>query len=287
MASVVITSAKNDIFCSTQTTPCGSFIYITYKLYQGGSLYSTFNTTAPSYSFNDVPLGFNYYVVIEIYNAGPTLCDSATSNTVTLTSYCIPSGANDLSFGKLKEFYDLYSYDVKLSGTNDPSTSGSIFGNSDLPNSGSPSKLRPNAVSELRNRCGGAVVWLDVKDYILNRIVSSNSMTLTTEVRDDSTNSVWGSQANSTSGCVVVYTSTSFIRSDLDYEFSATVTRSGSIVGSLYVEIVRLDNETSVHINSWTVNTSTSYTGTINGTLIANVSYYFLASFRESTCDPV
>jgi hypothetical protein len=44
---------------------------------------------------------------------------------------------------------------VLLSGTSNPSSGDNIFGKSALPASGSPSKTRPNAVSELRNSCGG------------------------------------------------------------------------------------------------------------------------------------
>lgn len=287
MASVVITALTNDILCSTQVTPCSSFIFITYKLYQGGSLYSTFSTTAPSYTFNDVPLGFNYYVIIDIYEAGPTLCQSATSNTVTLTSYCIPSNATNIGFNQLRAFYDLNSYNVALSGPNNPSTSGTIFGNSDLPSSGSPSKTRPNAVSELRNRCGGTVVWTNVKDYLVFRIVSNNSYNVVSEVRDNSSNSLWVTKSGSTTGCNIIYTNDAYSRTDNDYKFTTTITRTGTIIGSLYLEIVRLDTETSVHIDSWTINTSTTFSGTITGTLDTNISYLFLSSFRESTCDAV
>lgn len=174
MAAISITSSTNNVICTvTSTSPCGAIIYITYKLYQNGSLYTSQNINGTSHTFTSVPVGYNYYVIIDIYTAGPTFCTSATSNTISITNYCIPIGATNMSMSKLGGFYGLTITNVLLSGTNNPSTSGTIFGNSDLPTSGSPSKLRPNAISELRNRCGGAFTW----DFWTFELAFSNTST--------------------------------------------------------------------------------------------------------------
>lgn len=160
MPAVSITSYTNDITATvTSTSPCSGIVFITYKLYQNGSLYLTSSVNNTTLTFNDVPVGFDYYVIIDIYTTGPTFCDTATSNTVTITSFCIPTGATDISMLKLANFYNLTVSNVLLSGPNNPSTTGSVFGNSDLPNTGSPSKTRPNSMSELRGRCGGIHSW--------------------------------------------------------------------------------------------------------------------------------
>lgn len=160
MPAVSITAYTNDITATvTSTSPCSGIVFITYKLYQNGSLYLTSSVNNTTLTFNDVPVGFDYYVIIDIYTSGPTFCDTATSNTVTITSFCIPTGATFMSMNKLARFYNITVSNVLLSGPNNPSTSGSIFGNSDLPNTGSPSKTRANAISELRGRCGGIHSW--------------------------------------------------------------------------------------------------------------------------------
>jgi hypothetical protein len=288
MASVVIAGIKNDIQCVTQTTPCSSFIFITYKLYQGLSLYTSFSTTAPSYTFNDVPVGFDYYVQIEIYTAGPTLCDSATSNTITLTSYCIPSNATNISFNKLREFYDLNSFDVLLSGPNNPSSGNSIFGKSSLPNTGTPSKTRPNAVSELRSYCNGVIPWESSVNELGINLVSSNSMTLSAEVRDNSSNTLWSSNSSTTSGCQQIIPYVYFNITDTDSKFTATITRTGSIVGNMNLIILRLDGTpTVVRNSSYSVNTSNSYSQTVTDTLNISYPHRYIAVFRESSCDPI
>lgn len=289
MASVTITALKNDIRCITQTTPCSSYIFITYKLYQGLSLYTTFSTTAPSYTFNDVPVGFDYYVQIEVYNAGPTLCDSATSNTVTLTSYCIPSNATDVTFNKLKDFYDLNSFDVLLSGPNNPSTAGSIFGNSGLPTTGTVSKTRPNAVSELRGACGGVIPWESNIHEIAVAVVTSDSTTVTAEVRDNSSNVLWESLGISgVTSCNLSQQKVNFNMTDTDSKYTVTITKSGSIIGTLYMAIIRSDpSGTAIYSNTFSVNTSNSYSQTTVNTLNLSYPHRFIASFQQSTCDPI
>lgn len=158
MPAVSITASLNDITATvTSTSPCSGIVFISYKLYQNGSLYLTSNVNNTTLTFNDVPLGFDYYVIIDIYTSGPTYCDTATSNTVTIFSYCIPSGQTNIRFSKLASFYELNTSNLVLSGTNNPSSGANIFGRSALPNTGSPSKTRPNSISELRNTCGGIV----------------------------------------------------------------------------------------------------------------------------------
>lgn len=172
MPAVSITAYTNDITATvTSTSPCSGIVFITYKLYQNGTLYLTSSVNNTTLTFNDVPVGFDYYVIIDIYTTGPTFCDTATSNTVTITSFCIPTGATNMNMEKLARFYNLTVSNVLLSGPNDPSTTGSIFGNSDLPNTGSTSKTRPNSISELRGRCGGIQTW----DYWAYSLESSGN----------------------------------------------------------------------------------------------------------------
>lgn len=160
MASVSISNSYNNIEVTLDQSGCSGVVYSSYKLYQNGSLYTTFNTTAVYHTFQNVPPGYNYYVIVEIYVAGPTLCQSPTSNTVTVSAYCIPAGQTNMKFSDLAAFYGLNSFDIKLSGVSNPSSGDTIFGKSALPSTGNPSKTTPNAVSELRNTCGGAIdVW--------------------------------------------------------------------------------------------------------------------------------
>lgn len=160
MPAISITAYTNDITATvTSTSPCSGIVFISYKLYQNGSLYLTSNVNNTTLAFNDVPVGFDYYVIIDIYTSGPTYCDTATSNTVTITSYCLPSGATNISMKKLARFYNLSVTNIQLSGTSNPSSSGTIIGNSDLPSSGDPSKARPNSLGELRSRCAGIHTW--------------------------------------------------------------------------------------------------------------------------------
>jgi hypothetical protein len=156
MASVSIVNSFDSIQITVDFTGCSGVLFVTHKLYQNSSLYTSFSTTGPNHTFVNVPVGFDYYVISDIYVTGPTLCESPTSNTVTITSYCIPAGQTNIKLSLLADFYSLPSFDILLSGPNNPSSGNSIFGKSALPSSGSPSKTRPNSISELRNTCGGA-----------------------------------------------------------------------------------------------------------------------------------
>lgn len=174
MPAVSITASTNNISVTvSSTSPCGSYVFITYKLYQNGSLYTSTNINGTTHIFNNVPVGFNYYVIIDLYTSGPTYCDTATSNTVTIINYCIGPSATNISMSKLGVFYGLTITNVLLSGPNDPSSSGSIIGNSDLPSTGSPSKTRSNGISELRGRCGGSFSF----DFWTFKLASSNTDT--------------------------------------------------------------------------------------------------------------
>jgi hypothetical protein len=196
MPAVSITAYTNDITATvTSTSPCSGIVFITYKLYQNGSLYTTSNVNNTTLTFNDVPVGFDYYVIIDIYTTGPTFCDTATSNTVTITSFCIPTGATNMSMEKLARFYNITVSNVLLSGPNDPSTTGSIFGNSDLPNTGSPSKTRPNSISELRGRCGGIHSW----SFWIFKLGFSNTSTTACQIGPSSTTSYYTNNETLTS----------------------------------------------------------------------------------------
>ncbi len=155
MASISIVASSNNIVCTWETSGCSGVVYTALNLYKDSVFYTSFNTTGINHTFTDVPVGSNYYVIANIYTTGPTLCSSPTSNTVSVVSYCIPTGQTNIRFSDLATFYDLNLFDIKLSGTNNPSSGSNIFGRSTLPNTGNPSKTTPNAVSELRNTCGG------------------------------------------------------------------------------------------------------------------------------------
>lgn len=115
--------------------------------------------TSGSHTFFTVPSGQYQVQITSEYEDSETWihCHTSLSDNFTVTPlyYCIPSDATDISFSKLATFYSLSSTNISLSGPDDPSSGETIFAKSDLPLTGSPSKSRPNAVSELRGDCGG------------------------------------------------------------------------------------------------------------------------------------
>jgi surface protein len=146
----------------------------TYWLYKDGILYLTTGPTLNVGEFwNDLPPG-NYYVLIlveyfdNIFSNQYQFCQIYDTrnefSNITITAppnFCIPSDATNISFSRLARFYNLPLSTILLSGPNNPSVSGSIFGNSVLPLTGTISKTTPNAVSELRGSCGGVMDWND------------------------------------------------------------------------------------------------------------------------------
>lgn len=155
MASVSIVSSSNNIQADFTTTGCINVTFYSFKLYRSGNLISTFNTTGTSHTFIGVEVGFTYYVIAEVYVNVTELCQTATSDNISISSFCIPSNKTDIKFSDLAVFYGLTGLDVKLSGIINPSIGENIFAKSALPISGAISKTTPNAISELRGTCGG------------------------------------------------------------------------------------------------------------------------------------
>lgn len=133
----------------------GETIETFYRLWKDDVLYDSSTISSFSKSWTNVPTG-NYYLEVNIIVDGSP-CDSGSSVTVHSGNYCIPSNQTNIRFSELADFYDLPPTDIKLSGANNPSTGNNIFGKSALPASGTISRLTPNAVSELRGSCGGAI----------------------------------------------------------------------------------------------------------------------------------
>lgn len=140
---------------------CSSGVsYYDGVLYRDGLVYETFNTTSTTRDFLNVGNGSFLLEIYATYNGNP--CDVGESNilTIFLGNYCIPSSQTNLKFSDLRTFYgqnNIASTNIRLSGISNPAEVGTIFGESDLPLTGTNSKTRPNAVSELRGSCGGVV----------------------------------------------------------------------------------------------------------------------------------
>lgn len=164
-----------------------------YRLFKDNVIYNTFGPTFDiGRTYTNLPPG-SYNITIEsqyeAFGTGTGYVECFTydttfdfSNIVIQQSFCIPSNATNLSMSNLAKFYGLDLNQILLSGPNNPSTSGSLFGNSDLPNSGTISKTRPNAMSELRGSCGG---FYDYNNIISNptpvrTIIVGNSGTILT-----------------------------------------------------------------------------------------------------------
>lgn len=150
---------------------CSPLVYTTIRLYKDGVIYNTFTTTALYNSYNLLP-GGSYYVTVTGYTTGDVQCDTGTSNTIVITPFCIPSNATNMSFRRLARFYGIDTDNIFLSGPNNPSTPGSLFGNSGLPASGAISRATPNAVSELRSACLGIMSWEDTATDEVQGIVA-------------------------------------------------------------------------------------------------------------------
>lgn len=147
---------------------CGGDTYrYYYRLYKDNVIYSNIGPTfEQNYTWFGLPPGtYRVEVDSQLEPFGPgsgwSTCTQYASGNITIAqvSHCIPSNATDISGSRLAKFYGLSTSNLQFSGPNNPSTAGSIMGESDLPASGTISKARPNAVSELRGSCGGVMPW--------------------------------------------------------------------------------------------------------------------------------
>jgi hypothetical protein len=161
----LVTTGATSIRADWDAGTCSPILYTIVRLYSNGSLIDTFTINSPPRSYSNLA-NASYYVTVTGYTTNDVMCDSGTSNTVTITSQCIPVDATNVSFSTLAKFYGLEPNPILLSGPSNPSTGDNIFGKSALPNTGTISKTIPNAVSELRNSCGGIYQWGDANtDY--------------------------------------------------------------------------------------------------------------------------
>lgn len=149
---------------------CGASDYrYIYQLFRDGNLFQSDGPTLEvGWSWSNLPEGTYNCTVVSQYEAfGPgsgfSQCSSYFSGNIVIDVpapvFCIPIDATNMSMKNIAKFYGVDADNILLSGPNNPSTPGSLFGNSDLPNTGSPSKTTPNAISELRGRCGGFYDW--------------------------------------------------------------------------------------------------------------------------------
>jgi hypothetical protein len=145
----------NDFIFVTITSSCSSPVYATYDLYKDNSFYQSGTISPYGANLGQFPLG-TYNIDVVVFEGDPIfICDTGSADGVVINTLleCIPLNQNNLSFSALADFYDLQTDQILLSGPNDPASGATIFGLSSLPTMGSPSKTRPNAVSELRGDC--------------------------------------------------------------------------------------------------------------------------------------
>jgi hypothetical protein len=144
----------NDTIYITITSSCVNPIYAAYDLYRDNTLYQSGSISPFGANLGQFPLG-TYRIDVTIFEDDFSLCDAGSADGVIINTLleCIPLNQNNLSFSALADFYDLQTDEILLSGPNDPASGATIFGLSSIPTTGSPSKTRPNAVSELRGDC--------------------------------------------------------------------------------------------------------------------------------------
>lgn len=144
----------NDTIYITITSSCINPIYAAYDLYRNNTLYQSSTITPSGGTLGQFPLG-TYRIDVTIIEDDFSLCDAGSADGVVINTLleCIPVNQNNLSFSILSDFYNLQTDEILLSGPNNPSSGESIFGLSTIPTTGTPSKTRPNAVSELRGDC--------------------------------------------------------------------------------------------------------------------------------------
>ena len=154
MASLSFFNTNDTIFV-TITSSCSSPLYATYDLYRNGMFYQSGTISPYGANLGQFPLG-NYNIDVVVFEGDPIfICDSGSADGVVINTLleCIPINQNNLSFSALADFYDLQTDEILLSGPNNPASGATIFGLSSIPTTGTPSKTRPNAVSELRGDC--------------------------------------------------------------------------------------------------------------------------------------
>ena len=144
----------NDTIYITITSSCVNPIYAAYDLYRDNTLYQSGSISPFGANLGQFPLG-TYRIDVTIFEDDFSLCDAGSADGVIINTLleCIPLNQNNLSFSALSDFYDLQTDEILLSGPNNPASGATIFGLSSIPTTGSPSKTRPNAVSELRGDC--------------------------------------------------------------------------------------------------------------------------------------
>jgi len=154
MASLSFFNTNDTIFV-TITSSCSSPLYATYDLYRNGMFYQSGTISPYGANLGQFPLG-NYNIDVVVFEGDPIfICDSGSADGVVINTLleCIPLNQNNISFSALADFYDLQTDEILLSGPNNPASGATIFGLSSIPTTGTPSKTRPNAVSELRGDC--------------------------------------------------------------------------------------------------------------------------------------
>lgn len=144
---------------------CGTtFSYeYTYTLKRNGTTVSVIGRTSTrGNTWSGLTDGdYTLEILVEQFDDTPAwiVCQNHINpTTLTLnTSFCIPANATNIKFSDLAIHYGVPPGEIRLSGPNNPSTGNNIFGQSGLPATGTISRTIANAVSELRNHCGGVV----------------------------------------------------------------------------------------------------------------------------------
>jgi hypothetical protein len=155
MASLTIFNTNDTLSVSITSTSCSNPLYATYVLYKNGISYQTGTISATGGTLGQHGLGV-YSIDVTIFEGDPAFpCDTgfAEGAQIDVILECIPSGQTNMSFSTLADFYNLDTAELLLSGPNNPASGATIFGLSGLPSTGTISKTRPNAVSELRGDC--------------------------------------------------------------------------------------------------------------------------------------
>jgi hypothetical protein len=274
--------------CSPQ--PGDTFSY-SYNLFKDGSSYDSGTTTNISRSWTNLPTGSYYLTVTGVINGSN--CDSGTSIEILVNNYCLPS-TGQLSMGKLADFYGLSRNNTLLSGTSNPSAIGSIFGNSDLPSTGTISKTRPNAISELYSRCGGVSPW-NIEDGTNNiidfRLISSNFLVIPFTIRaNTSGGSILAEGITSSQGCNYYQLLKGFSTTPATaFHVSFTIQNPNGITENLLVsgnlqQINNLGNNQNLDIEDYNQSTNKSYSFTTSLTLNTSLKYRLIILADSTSC---
>ena len=242
------------------------------------------------YTFIDLPVG-TFEVVVDA-GSGSTEstfsgCDTGSNQATTeaTPNFCIPAGATDMSFSRLAEFYGLASTNITLSGPNNPSTGETIFGKSDLPTSGDPSKLRPNAVSELRGTCGGIIPFAPNEAY--TRCVSSGQrdlyiQELNVELYPGSSSFVHSQSYDCLDTELTKYFETT--PSTLYFKVRCNVVTGASSPGNLIIQVIRMDNNALIYDVNTNLTQYQDYYVDFSVVLNNQYPYRIRAEFIGSAC---